>query len=92
MFGSEGSRVKLCYKPHKKSSEHKMYADTTPMNPVSFAMASVGAYIRDETKEEPQDLADMFKTYGKLCFRNGFIVGFVAGASAAALAVMRFRT
>ncbi len=69
-----------------------MYADTTPMNPTSFSVASVAAYIRGETKEEPKDLADIFKVYGKLCFRNGFIIGFVAGASAVALTVMRFRT
>ena len=69
-----------------------MYADTTPMNPVSFSVASVAAYIRGETKEEPRDLADIFKAYGRLCFRNGFIVGFVAGASAIALAVQRMRT
>ena len=69
-----------------------MYADTTPMNPVSFSVASVADYICGETKEEPKDLADIFKMYGKLCFRNGFIVGFVAGASAVAMTVMRFRT
>lgn len=68
-----------------------MYADTTPMNPVSFSVASVADYIRGETKEEPHDLADIFKVYGKLCFRNGFIVGFVAGASAAALVAMKLR-
>ncbi len=68
-----------------------MYADTTPMNPVSFSVASVADYIRGETKDEPKDLADIFKVYGKLCFRNGFIVGFVAGASAVALAAMKLR-
>lgn len=66
-----------------------MNADTTPMNPTSFSIASVAAYIRKEREDEPRDLTEMFRMYGRLCFRNGFLAGFVTGVSVVAFAALK---
>jgi hypothetical protein len=64
-----------------------MNTDATPMNPITYSLAAVRQYVNREAEEEPKDLADLFKMYGHLCFRNGFAVGFVSGLCAGALIV-----
>ena len=64
-----------------------MNTDATPMNPISYSVAAVRQYVDSQVEEEPKDLADLFKMYGRLCFRNGFAVGFVSGLCAGALLV-----
>lgn len=59
-----------------------MNYDTTPINPISFSTAFYGKL------PEGGSLKDLFRGYGIVCFRNGFAVGFVAGAGAVVAAVL----
>lgn len=59
-----------------------MFYDTTPTNPISFSSAFY------EKLPEGGSLKDIFRAYGIICFRNGFVAGFTAGAAAVTAIVL----
>ncbi len=58
-----------------------MNADATPMHPLSYT-----AYDAIPPRDP---LKDYFREYGNVCFRNGFIVGFVTGVCVMAFAALK---